>query len=103
MRGCWPDYEAMFPYGTTGGTVGPVICRGDTMTRTLELGEKWAPVLIGQPETGMGYQITTVILKDGSRFPNVTIAGGIITEVAGHRDIPIKEEDIADILVTHGK
>ena len=73
------------------------------MTRTLQLSEKWARVLIAQPETGMGYQITTVILKDGKRFPNVTIAGGIITEIAGHKKIPFKEEDIADIAVTHGK
>jgi len=73
------------------------------MTTTLELSEKWAPVLIAQPETGMGYQITTVILRDGRRFPNVTIAGGIITEIAGQKEIPFKEEDIADIRVTHGK
>jgi hypothetical protein len=51
----------------------------------------------------MGYQITTVILKDGRRFPNVTIAGGIVTKVAGHGDIPFKDEEIADIVVTHGK
>lgn len=73
------------------------------MTTTLELSNKWAPVLIGQPETGMGYQITTVILKDGRRFPNVTIAGGIVTEVAGHGDIPFRDEEIADIVITHGK
>ena len=73
------------------------------MTTTLELSNKWAPVLIGQPETGMGYQITTVILKDGRRFPNVTIAGGIVTEVAGHNDVAFKDEEIAYIVVTHGK
>lgn len=73
------------------------------MTATLQLSEKWAPVLIGQPETGMGYQIATVILKDGRRFPNVTIAGGTVTNVAGHGDVPFKDEEIADIVVTHGK
>ena len=73
------------------------------MATTLQLSNKWAPVLIGQPETGMGYQITTVMLRDGRRFPNVTIAGGIVTEVAGHKDIPFRDDEIADIVVTHGK
>lgn len=73
------------------------------MTTTLELSEKWGPVLIGQPETGMGYQITTVKLRDGRFFPNVTIVCGVITEVEGHQVIPFKEEEIAEIVVTHGK
>jgi hypothetical protein len=73
------------------------------MTTKLELGEKWAPVLLAQPETGMGYQITTVILRDGRRYPNVTIVGGIITQIAGQAEIPFKEDEIADIQVTHGK
>jgi len=77
--------------------------QGEIMTTTLELSEKWVPVLIGQPETGMGYQITTIILKDGRRFPNVTIAGGIVTQVEAYGDIPFKDEEIADIVVTHGK
>lgn len=72
------------------------------MNKTLELSDKWAPVLIRQPETGMGYQVTTVILKDGQQFSKVTIAGGIITCVAGYNDIPFREDDIDDIVVTHG-
>ena len=31
------------------------------------------------------------------------IAGGIVTEVAGYQELPFKEEEIADIRVTHGK
>ena len=72
-------------------------------TRTLELSEKWAAVLVRQPETGMGYQVTTVMLKDGRQFRNVTIVGGIVSDVAGHTDIPFKEEEIADIVVTHAE
>lgn len=73
------------------------------MTTTLGLSEKWAPVLSAQPETGMGYQVATVILRDGRRFANAMIVGGIITGIAGQQDVPFKEEDIADIRVTHGK
>ena len=68
----------------------------------LELSQKWAAVLLAQPETGMGYQIASVVLKDGKRFERVTIVGGIITEIAGKKDIPFCEDEIAEILVTHG-
>ena len=77
-------------------------CPNNMMNTTLELSDKWAPVLIRQPETGMGYQVTTIILKDGRRFSNVTIAGGAVTCVNGYSDIPFREDDIADIVVTHG-
>lgn len=73
------------------------------MAKMLELSNKWAPVLLAQPETGMGYQITTVVLRDGRRFTNVTIVGGIITEIKGQEEIPFEEGDIVDIHVTHGK
>jgi len=69
----------------------------------LELSNKWAPILLAQPETGMGYQVATVVLKDGSRIDKVTIAGGVIIDVAGTPKVNFKEEDIEDIHVTHDK
>jgi hypothetical protein len=50
-----------------------------------------------QPAAVMGYRTATVTLKDGRRFPKVTIAGGIIMSVAGEKSIPFREEDIAEI------
>jgi len=41
----------------------------------LALDKKWAKVLISRPETGMGYQIVSVRLKDGRRFERVMIVG----------------------------
>jgi hypothetical protein len=73
------------------------------MSTRLELSGKWVPVLLGQPETGMGYQTATVILRDGKRFPKTTIVGGIITEVAGYQEIPFEEDEIDEIVVTHEK
>ena len=32
----------------------------------LQLSDKWAPVLLAQPETGMGYQIVSTYLMDES-------------------------------------
>lgn len=69
----------------------------------LGLSDKWVPVLRGQPETGMGYQICEVFLTDGRHFDGVVIVGGIVTEVAGQMEIPFTDKQIADIRVTHGK
>ena len=69
----------------------------------IPLSDKWVPVLLAQPETGMGYQIASVFLHDGRRFDHVTITQGVITQVGGKKEIPFKEEDIADIRVTHSR
>jgi hypothetical protein len=69
----------------------------------LALSDKWAPILVAQPETGMGYQIATVSLRDGTQIDHVTIVGGIVTEVAGNKEIPFSEDEIVDIRVTHGR
>lgn len=69
----------------------------------LALSDKWAPILVAQPETGMGYQIATVVLRDGTQIDQVTIVGGIVTEIAGNKEIPFSEDEIVEIRVTHGK
>lgn len=69
--------------------------------RMLQLSEKWAPILLSQPETGMDYQIASVFLRDGRRFDRVMIVGGMITSVDGNRETPFREEEIMDIKVTH--
>ena len=68
----------------------------------LRLSNKWAPILKAQPETGMGYQIASVSLKDGKQFNDVLIAGGIVTKVGEQTDIPFGDDDIQGIVVTHG-
>jgi hypothetical protein len=55
------------------------------------------------PETGMGYQVVTVVLKDGTRFDQVVVVEGCITQIRGRADIPFTEDDIARIVVTHDK
>jgi hypothetical protein len=68
----------------------------------LALSNKWAPILKSQPETGMGYQITSVFLIDGRRFDHVMIVGGYITKIGDSTDIPFSEKNIERI-VDHGK
>jgi hypothetical protein len=53
------------------------------------------------PETGMGYQVVTVTLKDGTRFDQVAVIEGCITQIRGRKDIPFTEDDILKIVVTH--
>jgi hypothetical protein len=70
---------------------------------SLQLSDRWAPRLTSQLETGMGYQICKVKLKDGRCIEGVTIVGGTITKAIGYDDLPFSEADIDDIVVTHGK
>ena len=69
----------------------------------LALSDKWGPLLTSEPETGVGYQIVTVLLRDGREFPQVVVQSGYVTRVRSHKDIPFSEEDIARIIVTHEK
>ena len=69
----------------------------------LALSHKWAPILLSQPETGMGYQISSVFLMDGRRFDHVTIVGGYITKVGTSTAIPFNEAEIERIVVNHGR
>jgi hypothetical protein len=68
----------------------------------LRLNERWAEVLASQPETGMGYQVATIVLKDGRRFDNITIVGGTISSLPDAKSPPFVDQDIAEIVVTHG-
>jgi len=69
----------------------------------LQLSERWAPTLASQRESGMGYQIVTIQLKDGRRFDGVAVTGGIIASIDGNKEIPFSDGDIAAITVTHDR
>jgi hypothetical protein len=70
-------------------------------TSVLALSDKWAPLLISKPEAGMGYQVATIVLRDGRKFEKAVIVGGYVTRIAGLSDIPFSEGEIADIVVTN--
>jgi hypothetical protein len=49
-------------------------------------------------ESGMGYRIVTVTLKDGRRYSNVGISDGLISHKFGYPDqTPFKLRDIVDV------
>ena len=67
----------------------------------LALSRKWIRKLIAKPETGMGYHIVSVVLKDGRRFDQAIVDSGFITRIKGMDSIPFSEADISKIIVTH--
>jgi hypothetical protein len=69
----------------------------------LRLPEKWIRYLLTHPETGMGYYIVSVVLKDGRRFDQVIVDSGFITKVRGEEGIPFDVSEIDQIIVTHDK
>lgn len=69
----------------------------------IKLSKKWAIKLASSPETGMGYQIVTIVLKNGKRFDQVAVVEGQIAEIRGRKDIPFTENEIAEIVLTHDK
>ena len=51
----------------------------------------------------MGYQIVSIVLSDGTKFDQVVVDSGYITQIKEFEDIPFSEEDIQEIIVTHDK
>lgn len=73
------------------------------MSNLTKLPNKWAPFLVSQPETGMGYWVVSVTLNDGRRFDQVVIDSGYITRVKGYSQVPFDPLNIVQIEVTHAK
>ena len=69
----------------------------------IVLSDKWTSKLCSQNETGMGYQIVSVILNDGKQFDQVVIIEGIITQIKKLNNTPFSEEQIKEIIVTQDK
>lgn len=69
----------------------------------ITLTGKWATELASKPETGMGYQVVTIILKDGRRFDQVVVVQGRVSGIRGRKDIPFTEDEITEIILTHDK
>ena len=71
----------------------------------LQLPERWAAFLREQPESGMDYQILTVVLNDGRSFERVPhVAGQLdLTGIEGFWKLPFEASDIAGIVVTHDR
>jgi hypothetical protein len=52
-------------------------------------------------ETGIGYQVVSVELKDGRSFDQVVTSECCIIAVRGHKEIPFATDDVASVSVNH--
>jgi hypothetical protein len=73
---------------------------GKESVKTLP--KNWSDYLNSKGETGMGYQVVAVTLRDGRAIEDVAvIESHIIGEVRGYDDIPFEPEDIVSLELTH--
>jgi hypothetical protein len=56
-----------------------------------------------QGETGIGYQVVSVDLKDGRRFEQAIASQGCIIQVRGYTDVPFSPEEVKAVHVTHNR
>ena len=52
-------------------------------------------------ETGIGYQIISVTLKNGRYFEQAVASEGCIIQVRGYKEIPFAGDDVALVSVNH--
>ena len=64
---------------------------------------EWKEAVSRLGETGIGYTVVSVVLKDGTRFDQVLIELGYLSRIRGRADIPFTEDDIAEIKRTDEK
>jgi hypothetical protein len=54
-----------------------------------------------EKETEPGYQIVSVVLKDGTRFEQVVASEGCIIAVRGFTEVPFASSEVATVQVNH--
>jgi hypothetical protein len=54
-------------------------------------------------ETGIGYQVVSVELRDGRKFDQVVASECCIIEVRGFKEIPFSAEEVASVNVNHNR
>jgi hypothetical protein len=54
-----------------------------------------------QRQTGLGYQVVSVQLKDGRSFDQVVVSEGCIITVRGYAEVPFQLDEVATVKVNH--
>jgi len=52
-------------------------------------------------ETGIGYQVVSVELRDGRKFDQVVASEGCVIQVKGFKEIPFTPDEVASVNVNH--
>ena len=70
------------------------------MKRLIPIPPETATSLKREEETGLGYQIVSVVLKDGTRFEQAVASEGCIA-VRGFTEVPFEISEVATVTVNH--
>jgi hypothetical protein len=70
------------------------------MKRLIPIPREQADLLKRQGETGMGYQVVAVTLKNGKKFDQVVTSEGHVIQVRGHKDVPFNSEEVAAVAIS---
>jgi hypothetical protein len=65
--------------------------------------DEFVAKLRSESETGMGYQIVTITLANGSKFNRGVVIEGCIAQVRGYDRVPFETDHIANVELTHDK
>ncbi len=71
------------------------------MKRLTPIPREWAAQLKRQSDTGIGYQVVAVTLKDGKHFDQVLTSEGCVIQVRGYQEVPFTPDDVAAVAVNH--
>ena len=71
------------------------------MKCVVAIPDRFVGQLKSEKETGIGYQVVSVKLKDGRSFEQVATSEGCIIEVRGFNRIPFSADDITSVRVNH--
>ncbi len=71
------------------------------MKRLVPIPREQADRLRGHGNTGPGYQVVSVTLKNGKHFDQVVTSEGCVIQVRGHKDVPFAPDEVASVNVNH--
>ena len=71
------------------------------MSNVIPVPGKWIYYLKAQEETGPGYQVLAVKLKDGRCFDQVVASEGCIIQVRGYDEVPFTPDEVMSVEVNH--
>src|ERR1700730_4838938 len=79
----------------------PKSFQGCLMKRLVQIPSEFVDHLKRATETGIGYKVVSVGLKDGRTFDQVFTSECCLIEVRGFKGIPFASEDVASVNVNH--
>lgn len=94
------DWTAAYPRGRMWLSAVPPTLRS-VMKRLVPIPSGLADHLKHAGETGIGYQVVSVELRDGRSYDQVVTSEGCIIEVRGFKEIPFAADEVASVNVNH--